>query len=327
MLERIEIDNAIVPRCRIPSFCPRLQDVYVKDVVLPHDFIEGLNQCPLLRHLAIYDSKIQGMSPSGGDEDSIVHNLTFNGSTLTGAFAQLETLTLRDIAVHPDFVANLAHYSSLKELGVNMLSLEVNSSTTELNWPEIEAISPLPKLSRLSFNFDPALSFESLDSPAVRYIISAVAQLASSMAFGAINLGPAPLRVADASRLLCKPNRALFNAEIQFSSNNTRPEILGIVVKAETPIFQDETGRPRSLRLAAGITRIELAGVAQVIFDKFSFEGDITLVSFYKEALGAAKMASERNPEAAGLQYLLRRAQIIQIVADTESEEYTTSDE
>jgi len=327
LLESIRIENAVVPRCGIPSFCSRLQEFYVKDVVLPHDFIEGLNQCPLLRQFAIYDSKIQGTSPSGDNEDSIVHNLTFKGSTFTGAFAQLETLTLRDIAVHPDFVAHLARYSCLKELDVNVLSFEADSSTTELDWPEIEAIDPLPKLSRLSFNFDPALPFESFDTSAVRYIISALAQLGSSMAFGAINLQPPPLRAADVSRLLCKPNRALFNVEIQFRSEDTSPETLGITFEAETAINQEKTERPRSLSLAAGITRIELAGVVQVIFDHFPLEGDIKLVSFDKEALGAAKMASERNPEATGLQYLLRRAQVVESATDTESEEYTTSDE
>ena len=204
-----------------------------------------------------------------------------------------------------------------------MLSIEADPNTAEVDWLEVEAINPLPKLGQLYFNFGPAhatLPLDSFDTPAGRYIIPAVAQLGSSMAYGDIDLRPAPLRAADLSRLICSPDRALSDVKIQFSSEDTSPEMLSITFMADTAVIREETNYPESLALAAGIMRIELAGVAEVIFNRFPLEDDIAMVSFDEEALSVAKMASERNPEAVGLQYLLRRAQADDDIAEIASD-------
>jgi len=319
-LERIKLENAVIPRCGFPLLCPRLQDVHVKNVVLPHDFIEGLNRLPLIHRIVISESRIQETAPLASNEDKITTGLTFNGSTFTGAFTKLESLALIGVVIYPEFLAHLAQYSCLEELYVRVLSIEADPNTAEVDWLEVEAINPLPKLGQLYFNFGPAhatLPLDSFDTPVGRYIIPAVAQFGSSMAYGDIDLRPAPLRAADVSRLICRPDRALSNVEIQFSSEDTSPEMLSIIFMADTAVIREETNYPESLALAAGIMRIELA---EVIFNRFPVEDDMAMVSFDEEALSVARMASEQNPEAVGLQYLLRHAQADDDIAEIASD-------
>ena len=214
------------------------------------------------------------------------------------------------MTISPEFVVHLAQYSHLEEVNLRLLAIGVELCTTEINNLEVGAITPLPNLRQLYFDLHAViddLHLYPLLTPAIHYIISAAAQLASRMALGIISLRPTPLQADDVARLLFNPGRDLSNVEIIFRTGGFYRDVLDIFFEADTGDSR-EIGMLKSFRLEAVIMPTELVGVADVIFDLFPLEDHIHRVNFDHEALIVAEVAKERSPDAAGLQYLLRCA-------------------
>jgi len=309
-LDKIKLDNFVFPQCGIPAFCPQLQEVDLTNVVLPHGFTEGLNECPMLHRLAISESTARGIIRSGRDEEESASSLVFSGSTFTGAFTQLRTILLQDVTICPKFVAKLAQYLQLEEVNLRRLSIGEDLGTAEIDGLEVGAISPLPKLRQLRFDFHAELDnspFSSLLTPTAQYIISAAAQLASRVTSGIISLRRAPLRADDVARLLVNPGRELSNVKISFKTDDSRLDALDLSFEADTGDIR-EIGMPKLFRLEAVVMRTELASVADVIFDRFPLGYQIHSVHLGNTASIMADMAQEPSPGTAGLQYLQRCA-------------------
>ena len=304
-LIKIKLINFIIPQCWIPALGPQLQEVVLTVVVLPYDFIERLNECISLHRIVIYESTVREVIQSGLEEYESGSSLVFSGSTFTGAFTQLRIIRLSDVTIFPEFIAHLSQYSHLEEIDLRIRSIGGDLGTTEINRPEVGAIIPLPKLRELDFDFYAGVDTLPL-TPAVQYILSAAAQLASRMSLGIIRLRPAPLRADDVVRLLLNPGRDLSNIEILFKTDAYYAETLKLSFEADTKSIR--YGMPQSFRLEAAVMQTELASIADIIFDLFPLYDSIYRVCFDLAALTMVEMAKEQSAGAAGLEYLLRCA-------------------
>jgi len=124
--------------------------------------------------------------------------VVFNGSTFAGAAIQARTLTLHNIVLYPELMAQLARHTQLEyiDLKVSLESAEQHHGVA--HGFEIEVITPLPHLCRVDIGGVPvgnSLLPKSLLTPTARSIVSAVAQLARNASSIFVQL--APLRAAD----------------------------------------------------------------------------------------------------------------------------------
>ena len=272
--------------------------------------MESLSQCPLVHSIFTYDCGIRDPSIAATDEIRRTDSLLFGGRTRFRVCTQLRTLYLLDVEVYPQFVSQLAQCLQLSDMELRVVSVSSDPDIAEVDWYEINAIAPLPGLRRLRIDLGPergALPLYSLLTPAAQYLVSAAAQLAGDMPSGDIRLQPAPLQAADVARLLLNPDRPFSNVEIMFSLLEDNQEALDIWLTADVATVSPPGVRKPSFALVAGIRRTELAALADVILERFPLESDIKKVWVDKTTLAAIQMASEGNPDAAGLQYLLRR--------------------
>jgi len=317
-LEKVTLGGLPIMQCRIPAFCPQLQEIQLCDVTVPHDFMESLGQCPLVHRITTYNCGIRDTSIAAGDEILKTGNLVFDGRKFPAMCTQLRTISLHDAALYPQLVVQLAQCPYLNDVDLRVLSVSSDPSIAEADWNDsgVQAILPLPNLCNLRIDLDPtrgAPSIYSLITPAARYLVSASTQLARNMPLGNILLRLAPLQVVDMARLL-QSDRGFSDVVILISSPGGSPETLEISLTADvaaaSPVAAGERRRRPPFTLTAGIKRTELSGAADVILDRFPLDSDIKRVGVDKATMATIRMASKQNPDAVGLQYLLRRAKI-----------------
>ena len=302
-----EIEDGAIALCEVPASCPQLQAVELTKVMLPPDFIHGLRRCPLMHTIFISECRIQGITPSVAGEDLYPNSLVFGGGTFTGAFTLLRSLTLFDVVVNPEFMAQLAQFLSLEKVFITFLPTRADPGVVEVNWIEVGAIR-LPKLRHLYIGIgpmDPGLPYFSLLTPSASHIISAAAQLARGVLSGRVTLQSTPLRAVDFARLLCHPRRVVSNVELYFQVQDTVPEVIYVCFKANVSLADE--AEP-SIRLEVGIQRTELVDAAEIILSRFPLDGDFKLVYFDEEASNMIRLAIEQSPNAAGLHHLQRLA-------------------
>ena len=221
---------------------------------------------------------------------------------------QLRTLKLYDTVVCPEFMAQLAQHTSLEELNLQVAPESVDPDVAVVDCLEIEAITPLPKLRSITINVSSLgnPSHETtFNTPAARYLVSAGAKLARDMPSGKIILGLAPVRTVDVAQCLFYSGRVLSDVDIELMTHEFNSEVIEISFKAGAvnlpPAKQDE------FILSTSINWIELSDVAEIILKRFPLKNDIKTLGCDKTVLELIKVLIERDPDVAGLHYLLRR--------------------
>ena len=318
-LEKIQLNGMPIIRREISALCPRVQEILPVGITELRDLMETLGGCPLVQNFKAHCYGV--LEPSMAVDDQVLRTgiLELGGDTFSETYAHLRTLELSNVMMCPRFIEHLAQYPQLTKIDLELLVLPETTSPdiVEVDWPVIGEIASFPELRSLT------IDREITDNPhrefmpstvLTQYMIAVAMRWACNMPSGEIFLPLAPLQVEDVAQFFAQiPITTLDRLKFGFGAGRADPRTFRMDFTADVVGNSLPPGaKPERFQLTAGVKRIDIADVADVILSRFPLDTDISGVAMDTEALDVIRMASQEDPGAAGLKSLLRRAGFIE---------------